>query len=1103
MERADRRAACFVALGAGILALPFLASVSMLDEGTIVHIADRLASGEVLYRDVATGVMPGSYYFHALLFLVFGRSLLVGRLFMILLFALASAGVFLLSRGVTGRTTALAAAVSFSALSVYHWRFPGYSPLAICLVFLALAAARAFLDTRRRKWLLLTGLGLGATLLVKQNYGALASLGVAFGLAAGAPNIRRGLRDVAITAVTAAMPVALTAGLFATAGAAAEFWYFTVGVPLQIPSTVFTRAWPPLFGEPDARLLRDIVYYLPFEELALELREWLHAHIWFSMAIIRVTYYLPPLFLLAVGLAWLRRRRRWARDSDLRPDEARELATGALYLGTSVFLILGVFPRVDTHHLLMVLAPSFVLGAWFAGPKPRPFIRRGAVLLASALLILSVLSQIAAIADVHPEQVRDAFLDHPRARIWAERWQVAEIQRKLGQIEERVAEGEPIFVAPAAPMYYFLANRPNPTGYPLILPGALDEEDVVRTLELSPVRYALISDIAFESFPFQYVAPRVWDYLKHHFRPADGAGWDVAPHAPYLHVRGPRAELAAIELLTVAPREAAAGEDAPILSVAADYAEWTEARSLMEPPMSPAPVFQTVAADDWRNRDSERADWQSTYLEPSLVMQAPGGWRKVLVSWEVPAESGYIFEFACALTPWAWASWVEGQGALVEVWIGSSTGTSFPRKVWRRWLNPRQVPADRRWHRAALDLSSFVETGRAVVTLVVGSAPTFLAHDATVAWSSLRVLAPKEDLLDRQQPNARNTRLGNGTVQHMLLFEEEDLGVFREAASRYPDLASAHAALAEVASSLGQHDLALGAIRDAVRVDPEPHYYWIRLGQELQRAGRTAEAIEAIRVAVQNEPTNANYHAALAVALLNDPDGLDQAREASSEAVRLDPANTWAWTLLASVEQRAGDLEAAARAAERSVALEPNKAWPLLALAESLQALERIDEALRALEQAASLDMDPGARSALARILLLSGRPHRARDEALRAMEQDPGSAVGWTVLAQVESALGQWEPAVRAWQEVAALDPSNASARVHLARSLASSSRRDEARDALRAAEALAADHPSRLEEVAIVLDELGWREEALPVWQRVRALAPDGPSSSTAAPK
>ena len=40
------------------LSLPFLAGLGVLDEGALVHVADRLADGEVLYRDVATGITP-------------------------------------------------------------------------------------------------------------------------------------------------------------------------------------------------------------------------------------------------------------------------------------------------------------------------------------------------------------------------------------------------------------------------------------------------------------------------------------------------------------------------------------------------------------------------------------------------------------------------------------------------------------------------------------------------------------------------------------------------------------------------------------------------------------------------------------------------------------------------------------------------------------------------------------------------------------------------------------------------------------------------------------------------------------------------------------
>ncbi len=743
----------------------------MLDEGTLVHIADRVASGEVLYRDVATGVMPGSFYLQAILFLVFGRSLLVGRLFMILLFALASASLFLIARGESSRAVALAVTISFMAVSVQYWRFPGYSPEAIFLVLLTLAAARAFVDTRRRKWLFLTGLGLGVTILFKQNYGTFASLGVAAGLAAAAPDRRRAFRDVATAASVAATPIALTAALFATSGAGADFWSSTVGIPLRVPSTVFTRPWPPLFGTPGPRIVRDIAYYLPFEELALDTKDWLVGHRWLALAIVRLAYYGPPLFLVAAGVLWDRQRARLRRSPDPTSDGAKRLPAGALYLGTSAFLFLGVFPRVDAHHLFMTLAPSFLLAAWLLGPNPRPLVRRSALVLGGALLALSMVSQVAAVYAVHPEEIRDAFLDIPRARIWVERWQAAQIREQVAQVEERVPKGEPIFVAPSSPMYYFLADRPNPTRYPLILPGALDEEEVVRTLTGAPVRYALISDIAFEQFPFPYVAPVVWSYLYRHFVPADGAGWDVAPFAPYLYERGHRTP-AGIDLLAgVGPdksAESAETADRVVVRTRTNEADWTELHQIVEPPLSPAPLFQTVSQDDWRNEDPYMVEWQSTYVEPSLVIRAPGGWRKALVSWEVPVEQGESFEFACAIAPWAWAGFVKGQGALVEVWVSSSPEAAPPRRVFMKWLNPRDVPDDCRWHRAAVDLSSFVKTRKAIVTLVTGPAPTFIATDATVAWSSLRLIAKDSSLKTAGLPTPptaeRSARPGSGSA---------------------------------------------------------------------------------------------------------------------------------------------------------------------------------------------------------------------------------------------------------------------------------------------------------------------------------------------------
>jgi tetratricopeptide (TPR) repeat protein len=332
----------------------------------------------------------------------------------------------------------------------------------------------------------------------------------------------------------------------------------------------------------------------------------------------------------------------------------------------------------------------------------------------------------------------------------------------------------------------------------------------------------------------------------------------------------------------------------------------------------------------------------------------------------------------------------------------------------------------------------------------------------------------------------------------VLAFQPEDLAVFEQAVSQYPELGNAPAALADVAGSLGLHERALLALQDAVRIDPDIPYYWMRLGQELQRAGRFQEAVEAMEAAVEREPDDSNYHAALASILLSqlsEQGGLARARDAALEALRLDRANTWAWTILASVERQAGNPEVAVRAAERSVELEPNHAWTHLGLAESLAAMGRTAEALESLERAALLDLEPSARAALARNLLDCGKAERARQEALTAIEEERESKVSWIVLAHAESALGQWEPAVRAWREAVRLDPDNSSARVQLARALAKSGLPKEALEALQAARERARDDPARLREVAVVLDELGHPEEATSAWQEVRRLAPEGP--------
>src|SRR6266705_3279479 len=79
------------------------------DEGIILQGAQRIADGQVLYRDFFSFYTPGSYYSIALLFKIFGSSMLVARTELIVCGALFSALTYMLARRGTERWSALLA----------------------------------------------------------------------------------------------------------------------------------------------------------------------------------------------------------------------------------------------------------------------------------------------------------------------------------------------------------------------------------------------------------------------------------------------------------------------------------------------------------------------------------------------------------------------------------------------------------------------------------------------------------------------------------------------------------------------------------------------------------------------------------------------------------------------------------------------------------------------------------------------------------------------------------------------------------------------------------------------------------------------------------
>jgi 4-amino-4-deoxy-L-arabinose transferase-like glycosyltransferase len=174
----------------------------------------------------------------------------------------------------------------------------------------------------------------------------------------------------------------------------------------------------------------------------------------------------------AAGGVWLVRR-----------DSAPRLR---LYLLTGTALFLTELPRMDTLHLMWSAPILLVLGA-ASLERLRPTVRVLSLAVVAVLLAPTVSSRLEYLAQ--PLTLLDGVEGPPQT--------VSELTGVVLDIQQRTQPGEPVFVYPTSPLLYELADRPNPTRFDHLNPGAATPDEiqqVIADLQQSNVRLVVISD---------------------------------------------------------------------------------------------------------------------------------------------------------------------------------------------------------------------------------------------------------------------------------------------------------------------------------------------------------------------------------------------------------------------------------------------------------------------------------------------------------------------------------------------------------------------------------------------------------------------------------
>jgi Tfp pilus assembly protein PilF len=954
---------------------------SMLDEGALLYVAERLTKGDVLYRDIVTGIMPGVYYLQALVFTLLGYSVSASRAIAGATLAANALLLYFVSRRFLTKKTSLALGLFFTATALPSYWMAGYSQTSMTFVLLGLLFFLRYLGTRKTLFLVLSGAAAGVALLFKQNYGVFVTAGLGLILLARLAT-RKEWRQVLVFSAAFLAPLLLTVLYFYSRGALPAMAEYTFISLFKKAAGAYYKPYPLLSRTAPLFFRHELYNYVPFRDLAIwSLKEGYAREVWVR-ALVIVIYVLPPLVMAGSFLygaaSLIRRRLTW------------EEAT--LFL-VSALLFLGVFPRSDIHHLVFVLPPLIITGALLCSKLP---LRGGwlTAMRALALLVLGLFSVLCLVSSympvLHPAPGREKeALNVPRAMsIRVDRREATVIRAVTRHIREKTTPAEPVLVVPTGAMYYFLTARKSLVPYPLIMPGAMDETVVIEAMGKTGLRHIIYSDMSFDEETLSRHMPLIHEYITKNYHldedyPLRETGGDV-----YVLKRGPGHD--DVTALDSDAKEALLGGRGAKMPVVLDLVkEFEKAQS-------------GVILEDGRKvplyRDNQVT--RKAWLLKDAIQQEPGrGWSKVYTAFGLRVPRDAALRFSIGQSPVVWSSWF-GDGALFEVFLYDK-GRNKLERLFSRYLDPKNRPEERQWFTYLAGLKKY--GGRdLIIFFVTSGGPRFnLTMGEMNRWRQIDMAGWGEpalvSLTEKPAPGA-GVLAPEGPLDKDPMYQVPAPALRRMA---------------------GFEDITF--ILDEAKRAPGDYDVLLTLGRIYEKRGEKKKAIEEYRAALGALATGREARMRLALFAMRSGD-LGRARELLEEGLKLRPWDSGLNMAMGGLLLRQKEYREAAWHYRKALAVRPENRAARIGLGRSYL---RAGDARKARREAARvLETDPsnlGALMLLGDAYRLKKEWKRAEDSYVKALSIDPGSALARLRLAQSLRARGQSAEALRAFRKVLA----------------------------------------------------------------------------------
>lgn len=541
--RENLKFTCFVALillSSIAIQIPlYNRGLVFFDEGIIFNISESVLNGDVVFKDRPSFVLPGIFYLLALLYKIFDASTLVSRYAMAIVFSLTSILGFLISRRLMKDLPAFLTAMLFVTHRVwaFHiWNMIGYATFAIFFLAVALLLLLRFAEHPRPVTAFFVGLFVAIATMFKQDYGGFAGLGMFLYMFIW-PNLRARIADAPeiafsriravgayiIGGVAVCLPVF---AYFALKGALGDLFQNTLFIPLMLETTRDATPLVPLLPllKQDAYLRGALLEYAPgvvFLRLFHGLQTasppgflYRETSVWDIL--IKLIHFMP--YFASIAGATLLVKHYVKNTLSI-----KHMKLAAVLIFT-VSIVLTQHKPFDFAHLMQMYFPVFLLVGFLADASyskihQRKTLSHLTLIVGAAFLAAYLYYTVAGAAFI--VRYYPAKLEGPRANIYMRQNDRDTCSQALRFINENTSPDESIFVLPYQSLFYFLAQRPNPTRFECLWPVKVFEDmdrEIIATLDNKQINYIVEFPQPNRSIgSYKEFAPEIAGYVRNNY----------------------------------------------------------------------------------------------------------------------------------------------------------------------------------------------------------------------------------------------------------------------------------------------------------------------------------------------------------------------------------------------------------------------------------------------------------------------------------------------------------------------------------------------------------------------------------------------------------